>query len=151
MTSKLPIMLINEYGNPVNHNNTSSHSTSSHSHSNSNGGVNQTEDNTSMLLERGGLFHGYSSDLHMNSLTKIWNFTSTSDCYSSYDPCLSFEQSTTPVHLIILQHGFQGTSYDMRLIRNALHMEFPHYLVSVVLIILFILILILFILIFNSF
>jgi hypothetical protein len=81
--------------------------------------------------ERGGLLHSYSCDIHMNSLPNVWHLSSSQQSYTSFDPCLSSYQlaSPSPTHLFILQHGFQGTGFDMRLIRNALHMEFPDALV----------------------
>lgn len=85
-----------------------------------------------IALERGGVFKAYSCDVHMNSLENVWSFSSANQSYDSFDPCLSSFQLThtsPPFHLVILQHGFQGTAFDMRLIRNALHMEFPEYMV----------------------
>lgn len=29
------------------------------------------------------------------------------------------------LHLVVLQHGFQGSSYDMRMLKNTLLAEFP--------------------------
>jgi hypothetical protein len=37
----------------------------------------------------------------------------------------SSEPDRDDMHLIVLQHGFQGVSYDMRLLRNSLLSEFP--------------------------
>lgn len=86
-----------------------------------------------MLYERGGVLKSYSCDIHMNSLSNVWNPSSINVGYTGFDPCLSsfqlVDHSSQPVHLIVLQHGFQGSSFDMRLIRNTLHVEFPHYLV----------------------
>lgn len=85
-----------------------------------------------IALERGGVFKAYPCDVHMNSLANIWNKNSATQSYDSFDPCLSsfqLDQTSPPFHLVILQHGFQGTAFDMRLIRNALHMEFPNYMV----------------------
>lgn len=84
-------------------------------------------DEREIILERGGPFRSYSSDIHMNSLSLVWNPSSSSTHTPSSQ---GYDSSSAPVHLIVLQHGFQGTGFDMRLIRNALHVEFPHYLVS---------------------
>jgi hypothetical protein len=87
-----------------------------------------------IILERGGPFRSYSCDLHMNSLSHVWNPSSLTQNLKGYEPGISSFQlsdsATAPIHLIVLQHGFQGTGFDMRLIRNALHVEFPHYLVQ---------------------
>lgn len=86
-----------------------------------------------MNYERGGVLRSYPNDIHMNSLSNVWNPSTLNINENRFDSCLSsfqlIDTSTTPVHLIILQHGFQGTSFDMRLIRNALHIEFPHFMV----------------------
>ena len=86
-----------------------------------------------MIYERGGILRSYSYDIHMNSLSKVWNPPTLNVGYTGFDPYLSsfqlVDNSLIPTHLIILQHGFQGSGFDMRLIRNALHVEFPHYLV----------------------
>jgi hypothetical protein len=85
-----------------------------------------------IAMERGGLLRTYACDVHMDSLANVWNPSSTTaQNFFELDPSVSSfeEENFSPVHLIILQHGFQGTGFDMRLIRNALHMEFPQYLV----------------------
>ena len=35
------------------------------------------------------------------------------------------QQGFFGVHLVVLVHGFQGTSYDMKLIKNTLAAQFP--------------------------
>jgi hypothetical protein len=98
------------------------------------GGVITAQLGDDITSERGGLLHSYSCDIHMKSLANVWHLSSSHQGYSGFDPCLSSYRissaSPSPAHLIILQHGFQGTAFDMRLIRNALHMEFPDALVT---------------------
>lgn len=42
------------------------------------------------------------------------------------DVGIVLEEEEDTMHLIVLQHGYQGTSYDMRLLRNILQVEFPN-------------------------
>lgn len=85
-----------------------------------------------IAMERGGILRIDDCDVHMDSLANVWNPSTVTQNFIDSDPSVSFseEENCSPVHLIILQHGFQGTGFDMRLIRNALHMEFSQYLVT---------------------
>lgn len=129
-------MLIHQYSQ---HNQINSNNSTNNSHTNTlnspkqlgvNGNIVTGDD---MNYERGGVLRSYPNDIHMNSLSNVWNPSTLNINENRFDSCLSsfqlIDTSTTPVHLIILQHGFQGTSFDMRLIRNALHIEFPHFMV----------------------
>jgi hypothetical protein len=115
-------MLIHEYS-PANNNNNNNNNNNKSSSS-------PPAPGDDIVMERGGVLRTYPSDVHMDSLASVWNPSKT-QLTEDLDPKESSfqEENFSPVHLIVLQHGFQGTGFDMRLIRNALHMEFPQYLV----------------------
>jgi hypothetical protein len=90
---------------------------------------------------RGGKLHGCYDDIYSISPTDIINISSldnslNNDLSSNIDTDtinkiegineISKPMKDQGVHLIILQHGFQGNSYDMRLLSNFLSIELSH-------------------------
>ena len=109
------------------------------------------------VLERGGLILGcdWGTDVHMNDMPLYVHSDSAKRRLEAYIPAcgghsrgvviagkstqrpppstMSSNGSSKdgPVHVVVLQHGFQGSSHDMKIMRNALFVEFPTSLVGI--------------------
>lgn len=64
--------------------------------------------------------HGYSNK-------EDYNKTDSDSVHACLSTSSEEDESDTPVHLIVMQHGFLGSSYDLRLLQNAVSVELPDY------------------------
>jgi hypothetical protein len=93
-------------------------------------------------MERGGLIIGCNYDIHMDDMHRYVHSNTAHARLPTVVPTrrtVAVEsvnsgrsgvvEEVAMVHVVVLQHGFQGCSHDMKHLRNAITVEFPNFLV----------------------